>query len=929
MMKHQAYDGWKAVRRPGRRAWPTVLLAFVILVSLITQGALAAPGQALAGDDTQSASTQENHAGGALFAVALDEPARLAQAEAAGLLLYSHLSSMVGDYLLVGASPEVTSQVGFPLRLLDRDTSDASYYLAYPRTGARAVPWASYGRLLLDLGDQVLLSTSPEQAERLPDLGVEIARISLEPQPWPVQHVPEAIPLAITPDPSVQTMLSQVSTDTIYNYTAQLTGVQPATIGGAPYTISRRYTYSGTPIQKAGQFVGEHMQALGLSVENQVWGTSGTPSTYPNVVGQITGSANPGDIYIIGAHLDDVPTLGTAPGADDNASGSVGTLIAADMLSQYQWSCTLRFAFWTGEEQGLYGSAAYATRAKNQGENIKAYLNMDMISYNSGVPNEINLFAKSTVPGSVELMNLYADAISAYGLNLVPIKYTNDTMGNYSDNKSFWDKGYASILAIEDYYGDETPYYHTSSDTLSTLDMAYYTDFVKASLATFVHLTGCLITDPNNQPPTADPQTVTTPEDTSLDIVLTGSDPENSPLSYSVATGPSHGTLAGAAPDLTYQPVANYNGADSFTFTVSDGSLTSSPATVSIGVTGVNDPPLANPQSVATQQNTAVTITLSGSDMDGDPLSYAIDTPPAAGALSGAPPTVVYTPNSGYVGSDSFTFTVSDGTLTSSPATVSITVNPAGPRLYLGSSTSGTAGGVAFADEDMLIKDMGSGTWSLYIDGSDVGLASTDVDSFELLADGSLLMSFDTDFSLSGFGTVDDSDILRFTPTSTGGTTAGTWSWYFDGSDVGLTTSDEDVDALALLPDGRLLISTVGNVSVSGASGVDEDLLAFTPTALGATTSGTWALYFDGSDVGLSSTSNEDVNGVWVDAAGKIYLTTIGNFGVTGVSGDGSDIFACTPGSLGNTTTCTWAMYWDGSVNGFSGEDTDSFSVVP
>ena len=90
-----------------------------------------------------------------------------------------------------------------------------------------------------------------------------------------------------------------------------------------------------------------------------------------------------------------MPSSGAAPGADDNGSGSVGTLIAADILSQYQWSCTLRFAFWTGEEQGLLGSAAYATRAKNQGQNIKGYLNMDMIAYNSGAPNEINLFANS------------------------------------------------------------------------------------------------------------------------------------------------------------------------------------------------------------------------------------------------------------------------------------------------------------------------------------------------------------------------------------------------------------------------------------------------------------------------------------------------------------------------------------------------------
>jgi C1A family cysteine protease len=265
----------------------------------------------------------------------------------------------------------------------------------------------------------------------------------------------------------------------------------------------------------------------------------------------------------------------------------------------------------------------------------------------------------------------------------------------------------------------------------------------------------------------------------------------------------------------------------------------------------------------------------------------------------------------------------------SNTATAVTAAPPAGAKLYLGSSTSGTAGGVSFADEDMLIKDMGTGAWSLFIDGSDIGLTNTDIDAFELMADGSMLMSFDTDFSLSGFGSVDDADILKFVPTSTGSTTAGSWSWYFDGSDVGLTTSDEDIDAFSLLADGRLLVSTVGNVSVTGASGVDEDLLAFTPTALGSTTSGTWALYFDGSDVGLSNTSNEDVNGAWVDVAGKIYLTTLGNFSVTGVSGDGSDVFTCTPGSLGNTTTCTWSMYWDGSVNGFSGEDTDSIDIIP
>ena len=455
-----------------------------------------------------------------------------------------------------------------------------------------------------------------------------------------------------------------------------------------------------------------------------------------------------------------------------------------------------------------------------------------------------------------------------------------------------------------------------------------FTFTVDDGTATSAPATVSIAVTPVNHLPVAYGDTVTTGEDIPLAITLSGFDQDGDTLAYSVVTAPIHGTLSGTAPDLTYTPAANYNGPDSFAFVVNDGQVNSDPATVSISLTPVNDAPLANPQSVTTQQEIPVAITLTGSDVEVSALIFQIVDGPAHGTLGGAAPNLTYTPDAGYAGDDSFAFKANDGELDSNVATVSITVEASGPTLYLGSSTSGTAGGISFADEDILIKDVATGAWALYVDGSDVGLANTDVDAFELQADGSLLMSFDTAFTLSGFGAVDDSDILRFVPTSTGATTAGTWQWYLDGSDVGLSANDEDVDAFAFAPDGRLLISTLGNVSVTGASGADEDLLAFSPTQLGATTSGKWALYFDGSDVGLSNTSNEDVNGAWVDAAGKIYLTTVGSFSVTGASGDGSDIFVCTPGSLGSTTTCTWASYWDGSANGFSGEVTDSFGIV-
>jgi hypothetical protein len=245
------------------------------------------------------------------------------------------------------------------------------------------------------------------------------------------------------------------------------------------------------------------------------------------------------------------------------------------------------------------------------------------------------------------------------------------------------------------------------------------------------------------------------------------------------------------------------------------------------------------------------------------------------------------------------------------------------------SSTGGTAGGISFEDEDILAFDKNSRSWALHFDGSDVGVGGTDLDAIDKQPDGSILMSFDSNVTLSGIGAVTPQDIVRFTPTSLGSTTAGTFTWYFDGSDVGLSTSAENIDALAITSDGKVVISTTGNFSVTGASGEDEDLIAFSASQLGSTTAGTWAIYFDGSDVALNTTSNEDVNGAWIDPlTGKVYLTTLGAFSVSGVSGDGADIFICTPGTLGSTTTCTFAMYWDGSVNGFSGEVADAIEVV-
>jgi hypothetical protein len=177
-----------------------------------------------------------------------------------------------------------------------------------------------------------------------------------------------------------------------------------------------------------------------------------------------------------------------------------------------------------------------------------------------------------------------------------------------------------------------------------------------------------------NAVPTALAQTVTATEDTAKAIALTGSDPEGSPLTYAVVTQPTKGTLSGTAPNLTYTPQLNYSGADSFTFRVNDGAANSANATVTINVTAVNDAPVATSLSVTTTRNNAVALVIAGTDVEGSALTYAVVTPPVNGALTGTPPNLTYTPTNGFAGSDSFTFRVSDGTVNSANATVSITV---------------------------------------------------------------------------------------------------------------------------------------------------------------------------------------------------------------------------------------------------------------
>jgi cellulase/cellobiase CelA1 len=179
-----------------------------------------------------------------------------------------------------------------------------------------------------------------------------------------------------------------------------------------------------------------------------------------------------------------------------------------------------------------------------------------------------------------------------------------------------------------------------------------------------------------NDAPVAANQNLVTSEDSSLNITLSASDIDSGSLTFSVVSGPSHGSLSGTAPNFTYTPNANYNGNDSFTFKASDGQDDSNTATISIEVIPVNDAPVASTQNVTLSEDAAKAITLGATDADGDALTYVIVTAPLKGALTGSGANWTYTPNTNVNGPDSFAFKASDGQADSNTATVNLNIQP-------------------------------------------------------------------------------------------------------------------------------------------------------------------------------------------------------------------------------------------------------------
>ena len=416
----------------------------------------------------------------------------IARVDLLGLPVYAHLVDSAGaDYILVVAGQSAIEDSGWPFTVLSNDPDIDSLAIAIERrpgaleSARREVPF------IHDDGRRLILNAAGGMAERLIGMGLGVVRLD-KPVVWPAPAARLPSARAITPYPAVTAMMASVQPAAVIDLIGQLDGEAQATIGGESCTILTRSTMSGEPIRKAEQLVAEHFTASGLDVSYSNW--SAESYSGQNVLGVKRGSTLSNEIVLVVAHIDNMPDIGPrALGADDNASGCAALMLAASAFASCDTLRTVYFLCASGEEQGLLGSAAFASEAFNSGANIAAVYNMDMIAYSTVDSRELSLHTRTPYsPGyeaDTRIANTFRDVGGAYGLAdlLTPTIVPDGEMA--SDHSSFWDNGYSGILAIES-DNNFNPHYHTLQDSLGNINPDYCADFIRASIGAVAHLAG-------------------------------------------------------------------------------------------------------------------------------------------------------------------------------------------------------------------------------------------------------------------------------------------------------------------------------------------------------------------------------------------------------------------------------------------------------
>jgi hypothetical protein len=271
-------------------------------------------------------------------------------------------------------------------------------------------------------------------------------------------------------DPWIAQRVQAVSTDSLAAYANHLSALPTRE--------------SSTPGGRAAQeWLEEKFRSFGYE---DVW-TYDYNDWCDDVVARKEGAVRPEEIVLLGAHYDSFSRDDTAPGADDNASGTSGLLEVARLMAGATWERTLVFVAFSGEEQGLVGSEAFAQWARSRDWQIVAMINLDMLGYvHAGDRRDLDLIFREE---ERDLFGLVAAAGSLYVADLPVVE--GHLVGGNSDHSSFWGNGYRAVFFFED-SDHPSPYIHTAADVvgLSLNDFDFMTRCVGLALATAAVLAG-------------------------------------------------------------------------------------------------------------------------------------------------------------------------------------------------------------------------------------------------------------------------------------------------------------------------------------------------------------------------------------------------------------------------------------------------------
>jgi Peptidase family M28 len=364
--------------------------------------------------------------------------------------------AQLGDRTVVWSSPEK------PIAALRVTPTEAAGLALVTQVGRSFQDEFPMVRVLLDHGRHLVVDT-----ETLPEkMAAEDVCWRVEPLPEDTVVVDRPVLRAARTEPSIVDLIGQLVPSFIDSDLKELVGF------GTRHSVS-------TTFGEAAEWVADRLLSLGYTVSEQSVTVGSGRSR--NVIADRPGlAADTADVVLVAAHLDSVNLAGgptaSAPGADDNGSGSAAVLELARVLASTAWRSDLRLILFGGEEQGLHGSRQHvAALPPDERARIRAVLNMDMVGTRNTVESAVLL---EGAPLSQPLIDDLATAAATY----TGLRVETSLKPFASDHVPFIDAGMPAVLSIEG-ADSANGNIHTAADTLDHIDLDLMLEILRMNLA--------------------------------------------------------------------------------------------------------------------------------------------------------------------------------------------------------------------------------------------------------------------------------------------------------------------------------------------------------------------------------------------------------------------------------------------------------------